>query len=461
MQFRKTFALIVVSVSFSIASANTFSAKDRIDIYKANPAYWQYNGKPVLLLGGSVDDNLFQISGLKKHLDLLKSVGGNYVRCTMSGRDKGNVWPFKKVKGKYDLNQWEVKYWKRFENFLKLTSERDIIVQIELWATFDYYGDNWQRNPFNPKNNINYTAKQTWLAEEIPSHPIRCENNFFWTVPKLRWLTPKGKNQQIVFDYQKRFIDKMLSCSLKYDNILYCMDNETSTRPKWGWYWSRHIKKKANEAGVKVHTTEMWDPHDLEHPFHAATFDYPEIYSFIDVSQNNHQKNQAHWDNAQRQRKRIADKIRPLNNVKIYGIDTGLFGSTRNGIERFWRNIFGGMASARFHRPGLGKKARTCIKSLRTLTDKMNVFTCKPHNDLLSERDDDEAYCFANPGKEYAVFFTNGGEVKLDISALKGQATVQWLDIMKSEWKEAKQIKTKSELTLQCPAKGYWAILVQ
>ena len=38
-----------------------FSAKGRIGVYKENPRYWQYKGRPVLLLGGSVEDNLFQI----------------------------------------------------------------------------------------------------------------------------------------------------------------------------------------------------------------------------------------------------------------------------------------------------------------------------------------------------------------------------------------------------------------
>ncbi|MHC4750810.1 MAG: hypothetical protein ACYTFW_13150 [Planctomycetota bacterium] len=154
----------------------------RIEIFKPNPAYWQYNGKPVLLLGGSKDDNLFQIPDLREHLDLLKSVGGNYVRNTMSSRDQDNIWPFKKINAKYNLDQWNKEYWRRFENFLKLTRERDIIVQIEVWATFDYYRDNWAVNPFNPKNNINYTAEQTGLPEQVKTHPTRTENNFFWSI---------------------------------------------------------------------------------------------------------------------------------------------------------------------------------------------------------------------------------------------------------------------------------------
>ena len=65
------------------------SQTDRIQPYIENPFYWQYQGKPVLLLGGSREDNLFQIPDLEAHLDLLASVGGNYIRCTMSSRDEG------------------------------------------------------------------------------------------------------------------------------------------------------------------------------------------------------------------------------------------------------------------------------------------------------------------------------------------------------------------------------------
>ncbi len=72
---------------------------DRIQPYEKNPRYWHYKGKPVLLLGGSKDDNLFQIPELEEHLDLLASVGGNYIRNTMSARiDKGfEVQAFKRL----------------------------------------------------------------------------------------------------------------------------------------------------------------------------------------------------------------------------------------------------------------------------------------------------------------------------------------------------------------------------
>lgn len=37
---------------------------DRIQAYQENPFYWQYKGKPTLLLSGSWPDNVFNSSSL-------------------------------------------------------------------------------------------------------------------------------------------------------------------------------------------------------------------------------------------------------------------------------------------------------------------------------------------------------------------------------------------------------------
>ena len=457
--------LIFVTLCSAAQETNTEEdtemKKENIQIYPANPRYWEYKGEPTLLIGGSVEDNLFQIPTLKAHLELLKSVGGNYVRSTMSWVDEGDVPPFKKVGDLYDLNQWNDGFWERFRNFITLTHELDIIVQIEVWATFNYYREPWDANPFNPKNNSNYTIEETGLPTVVKSHPVATENNFFWSVPKER-------NQQIVLKYQEKFVDKLLSETLQYGHVLYCMDNETAVTPAWGEYWATYIQKQAAAAGRTVETTEMWDPWDLSDEKHKATFDHPETYSFCDISQNNHQKRQRHWDNAQKIRAELSP-IRPINNIKIYGADGGRFGSTQDGLERFWRNIFGGFASARFHRPdsgvGLNETAQAHIKSMRILTDKMDIFTCEPHNDLLSNRAENGAYTIANPGREYAVYFPNGGSVDINLSTSEKAdtktVTVRWLNIGKSEWTQEEEIPFNDSITLSAPTEDHWAVLIQ
>ena len=431
--------------------------KNRIQVYKENPQYWQHKSEPVLLLGGSVEDNLFQIPNLKEHLDLLQSVGGNYVRCTMSCRDEGNIWQFNEVEGLYNLDQWNEEFWQRFNNFLRLTAERDIIVQIEVWATFDYYRLNWDINPFNPKNNVNYTFEQTNLPEVVDSHPTQTENNFFWSVPA-------ENNQRIVLEYQEKFVDQILFYSLKFDHVLYCIDNETSVTPEWGKFWAEYIQAKANDAEVNVETTEMWDSHNLFHTQHQNTLGHPELYSFCDASQNNHQRGQKHWDNAQEFRAQL-NPVRPINSVKIYGSDQYHFGDDQDGLERFWRNVFGGMASARFHRPpsglGLGPLACRHLKSMRMLTDNIRIFSCQPNNHLLSNRRKNQAYALANIGKEVVVYFPESGTIDIDLSLFDADLTLQWLDINQSEWLNQMSVHGGKVVALTTPSQGHWAVLIR
>jgi len=455
--------LCVVLVGMAAAwpaaqAAEPAGAGDRIQPWPENPYYWQFKGEPVLLLGGSVEDNLFQIPNLTEHLDTLKASGGNYVRCTMSCRDEGNVWPFARSGKTYDLDKWNGEFWRRFERFLAETGKRDIIVQIEVWATFDYYRDIWERNPFNPKNNSTYTAAESGLPTTVNSHPVRTENDFFRS-------DPGAKHLKTVLRHQERFVEKLLSYSLKHDHVLYCMDNETSVTPTWGAHWATFIRKKAKAAGKQVEITEMWDKWDLAHPQHNATFDHPETYSFVDISQNNHNKGQTHYDNMQKQRRRIAGKVRPMNNVKIYGADGGRFGEARDGIERLWRNVFGGCASARFHRPasgiGLSKRAQRMIKSAREVTDAINVFACQPHADLLCDRDDNEAYCLAEPGKQYAVYFPRGGLVTLNLKRAAGSLSLRWHDIDAGTWGKAENVKGGGTIELKTPGDGQWAAVIR
>lgn len=66
--------------------------EDYIKPSTENPYYWEYKGEHLLLMGGSWQDNLFNHpKNLKEHLDLLSSVGGNYVRNVMSHRNAENV----------------------------------------------------------------------------------------------------------------------------------------------------------------------------------------------------------------------------------------------------------------------------------------------------------------------------------------------------------------------------------
>jgi len=212
----------------------------------------------------------------------------------------------------------------------------------------------------------------------------------------------------------------------------------------------------------------MRDEWDLNDPTHQYVVDHPNLYQFFDTSQNNHNSGQTHADRFASLRSKLLAIKRPINNVKTYGADTDEYGygTDQDGVERFWRNIFGGAASVRFHRPnsglGLTSKAQTHIKSARMVTDAIDIFLMEPRNDLLSIRASNEAYLLAEAGKQYAIYFTgvSDNEVGLDLTRVSGNFDVQWLHVDTSEWQSGNNIQGGTSVTISAPSSDSWAAVI-
>ncbi|MEE3235174.1 MAG: hypothetical protein VX294_13480 [Candidatus Latescibacterota bacterium] len=440
-----------------------------------NPWYWSYGDKTILLLGGSDDDNLFQwpSSDLTTQLDRLERVGGNIIRNTMSDRkDFGfEVYPFHSVEdGTYDLNQWNKEYWNRFERLLVETAKRKIVLQIEIWDRFDYtdlkaFGGegHWKRHPYNPENNINYNPKDSGLATAYPGHPVANENPFFYT-------TPEQDNNHTVLQYQQRFVEKLLGHTLDFGHILYCIDNETSGDPKWSTYWSGFIREKASQQNKTVYITEMWDDWNMEGDQHRHTFDHPEQYDFVEVSQNTHKSGSKNWDQFLFVKNYLSNNPRPINTIKTYGAEGNKFGdSDQDGIERFWRHLLGGAAAIRFHRPdsglGLNDKAMACIKTARKIESMVPFWTLWPNDSLLLEASENTAYVAADIGQSYVVYFPNGGGATLDVSDAEYSLELFWFEIDpatmgKRNAQFPAYVSRKKQLRLNVPGQGNWVAVL-
>jgi len=412
--------------------------------YTKNPWYWEYHGEPILLRGGTDDDNPYQWTGktLTDQLDLLVSVGGNYVRNTMSCRDRGNIYPFQKTSDDlYDLNQPNKEYWDRLTFFLQETSKRGIIVQLTLWDQFDHGRRNY---PWHAENNINYSGSV-----------INDRNDFYNTVES---------NNKEGLHYQQKYIDKLLSIALTFDNVLYNIDNESSKGEVWENYWARYIHQTAENMNRKAYVTTMqFDPSNSVRS--AMTF--RDIYDFVDISQNNQDsrgaRGQGHWDNIIGWRQKLASGScgpMPMNNVKVYGGGNGSnfsAGTETEAINRLWRNVFAGCASSRFHRPsnswgsGLNERVQTNLKAMDMFLSKFNLFSASPHNDLLrhvvaSAPNAMEAYVLADIGRQYAVFFPRGRfMVGLDPWVYVEKVSVSWLNIERLTWSEPEIIEVQWE----------------
>jgi hypothetical protein len=456
----------LVLLNTSTVLAMRTDTSERIRPWHKDNRYWQYKGKPVLLLGGSKTDHIFLLENLKGHLDEMVSIGGNCVRNTMSQREDVTHKPYKLLdNGKFDMDSWNAEYWKRFENCLRWTHERDIIIQIEIWDRFDYSQQQWSHSPWNPANNINYDFSKSGLAPQYPAPAWRDQHPFFHTIPGMAQYKSA---YDLIRTYQERFVAKMLSYSLKYPNILYCMNNETSTNPMWGRFWIQFIQTRAVAEGIEICATDMFD--DVWKPQTSGklkqAFDSPKVYQFIDISQvNSRTFNEDHWTNVFWINQQNLRSPRPLNNTKIYSDGQFSFGTGTpvDGVERFWRNLLAGCASCRFHRPtagiGLNDISKACIQAARKIESIVPFYQVEPTMNLLKDREPDEAYIAGGEGV-YILYFTDGGSVTVKLSDKKGKMKMQWVNIATGDWGAKTIIDVDKSVKISAPGPKGWVAAI-
>jgi hypothetical protein len=446
--------------------------EDRIQPWKENPQYWQYKGKPVLLLGGSKSDGFFRIVDGEAHADEIAACGGNYVRHTMAqliteAAFPQPIFPYEKdANGRYDLTRPSQVYWQKFADMLRWTAERDIIVQIEVWDRFDLSRGPWVVSPWNPANNVNYTTQASGLATDYPEHPGKDLQPFFHTVPGMAAYAPE---LDLVRHYQEAYVNKMLSYSLDYGHVLYCMNNETSTPPQWGQYWLELIRNQAQEKGVQVCVTDMFDDAHLGDGARLAkvVYDQPETYDFVDISQiNSRNFDDRHWEVACWAIERNRPFHRPANHTKIYGGNYTHWGSGGNedGEERFWRNLLAGSAACRSHRPpsgnGLNDRTKAMIRAARHVEARIKFWDVVPRMDLLQNRAPNAAYLAAREGEAYVLYFTSGGSVTLDLTKAEGSFKLTWIGITQAKVLREERVEGGQPLPLQAPYKGGWVAAI-
>jgi hypothetical protein len=282
--------------------------------------------------------------------------------------------------------------------------------------------------------------------------------------------------------FQEKFVDRLLSITLRYDNVLYCMNNETHENAAWGLYWIDFIKDTARRQSKSVCTTDMFDDvyKAQDSPDLALQWKYRGKYDYIDVSQvNSRHADEEHWERVAW----IADaasKVTPpclLHMTKLYGNDLALDsrpwsgwkpGDSDNAIEEWWRNLLAGIAGVRFHRPtagiGLCDASKNCIRATRKVETLVKFWDVAPKLDLLTDREPDEAYLAADPGNAYILYFTKtgAGSVGLNLNGYP-QTTFQlrWVNVATGDWGPAKTVAGGRTVTLARPDdSAHWVALI-
>jgi hypothetical protein len=174
-----------------------------------------------------------------------------------------------------------------------------------------------------------------------------------------------------------------------------------------------------------------------------------------------------HWANMTWLKNQTRKYPRPVNNVKIYGGDIRAFfgtGNNKDGIQRFWRDLLGGCASARFHRPpggnGLNEHAQASISAVRKLETTIKFWDIAPQMNLLVGDRLHECYLAGIPGEVYLLYFTEGGFTSLDLSGQTHTFTLRWVCIATGEWGDHTALQGGEPITISSPNDGGWVALI-
>ena len=236
--FRSTF-LLVLSAWFAQGAP--------LSLHPRNPHYFNFQGRPtVLITSGEHYGALVNLDfDYVQYFDTLAADGLNLTRTFLAYREQpgafniaGNSlapkqdrfitpWARSSVTGyfdggnKFDLTQWNPKYFERLHDFVRQAAKRRIVVEANLFSCF-YSESSWNTHPFNLRNNINGVGSGPW--DQI--------------------LTLRDAE---LTKHQDAYVRKVMNELREFDNVYYEICNE----PYIGGVtreWQDHIVKVITET---------------------------------------------------------------------------------------------------------------------------------------------------------------------------------------------------------------------
>lgn len=176
----RSFYFVSFAAFLVAASTIRVNAQAPLRLLTANPHHFEYNGKPLLLIGsgehyGAVinsafDYNTYLKTLAKDGLNLTRLFPGAYVErpgdfgiaSNLLAPDSNALllpWQRSKIPGyllggnKFDLNAWDSKYFERLKSYVAQAEQLGIIVEVCLFSS--HYATGWEYCPFNAPNNVN------------------------------------------------------------------------------------------------------------------------------------------------------------------------------------------------------------------------------------------------------------------------------------------------------------------
>jgi hypothetical protein len=391
-----------------------------ISLCPDNPHYFQFRGKPTVLIGST--EHYGAVMNLDfdyvRYLDELSARGLNITRTfsgiyveppeafgiaknTLAPGNEKFICPWARSNqpgysgggNKFDLSKWNEAYFVRLKNFISEAAKRSIVVELDLFSNF-YDTLQWKLSPFYYINNINN-------VEPIMDHK---------EVLSLRHPS--------ILKIQEEMVRKILLECNGFDNLYYEVCNEPYfgdllALDSWEEHMTGVIAKAENLLPYKhlISQNIQNESFKVEKP-HPAVSVFNFHYAKPPVTvQMNYGLNRAIGDNE--------TGFNGIEDVK-YRTEGWDFltagGALYNNLDYSFtaENEDGSFVVAPGQPGGGGKTLRNQLEILKTVFGELDFIRMKPSNHLLknSPKGNTTVRILAEEGEQYLLYLNNSNADK-------------------------------------------------
>ena len=421
-------AVVAAAVPARGAESAGGSAAGPLRVHPSNPRYFTDgtkgpDGRPkaVYLTGSHTWGNLCDATDRKwpdfdyaRYLQFLRLHNHNFFRLWAGDTATSRPSPYVRAAAgaaadgapPLDLTRPNPEYFERLRARVVAARDQGIYVAVMLFQPDHAKKQDWPEHLFNPSNNvqrINGDTNGDGLGAEA----------YDLSVPAITKL-------------QEAFARKVVDTVNDLDNVLYEIGNEGDVSGvEWQYHFIRLIKEY--EAGKpKRHPVGM-----------TAVFDIvgggwgPRNEALL--------RSPADWISPAAVGAEYAAEPVASDGSKVVIADVDHIWPTAPQSAWVWKCFVRGlhpihMDSYTYGKPphditdAEQKAIRRAMGQTRHFAERLNLAAMKPANDLAST-----SYCLADPGREYLVYLPSGGSVRVDLSAAKDDAAVEWFDPAKDK----------------------------
>ena len=470
-------------VLLKLTVIGTFCLEAQISLHPENPHYFLYKEQALVLVTsaehyGAVLNKDFDY---QKYLQTLHQNGLNYTRIftgsyieipgsfnignnTLAPEIGSYLTPWKRTdqegvyegERKLDLAQWNEIYFERLQDFVATAEELDIIVEVTFFSSI-YQDANWDRNPFNPENNVN-------LGEQ-----------------ELDRRKSNTLDNGDLIHFQKRMVEKIVQELNEFDNVIYELQNEPwsddpqkvmrilrTLEPEPGsgdWFkWA----ERASDASLKWQKTiaqtivdtekDLPKKHLIAQNFTNFKHSLKSVDPNISILNFHYVWPEAVWMNYAWDRPISFDEsgfagksdttyLRQAWQFMLAG------GAVFNNLDY---SFFVGKEDGRGENdaPGGGSATfRKQLSFLRSFLESFDFVKMKPDLTIVSHAPGLDWQAISTPGKQYAFIFVGEGAGWVKLNLPNGNYQFEWISPFTGEVLDKGQFKppSKGPGTLQMP----------